>query len=218
MTRAFVGALLVCAGAVTPAAAQTPRWELGIGALVTGTESAGDTNASLLSPGGDSLTLFRASHRITSGLGLEGGLSWRLRDKLRAEVAIGWLKADFESRISGDFEDVPDVSLTQGVQQFRGEVAVAYRVLHRGRLSAFVRGGAGAFREITTDQALVGNGASASLGGVAHVLVRQAPSGLFGRLAIRVEARAVVRRSGITFGEEGARVSPTFVAGLVFGR
>lgn len=206
------------AGLVAPAAAQTARWELGIGALLTGRESAGTTNASLLSPGGDSVTLFRTTNRITSGLGVEGQLSWRLRERLRAEVAFGWVTADFESRISGDFEDVPDLSVTQGVRQFRGEVAVAYRVFQRGRLSASVRGGAGGFREITTDKALVGNGASASLGGVAHFLVRQAPSGLFGRMALRVEARAVVRQGGVKFGDEGARVSPAFVAGLVFGR
>jgi len=216
--RAFVGAVLLSAGLVTPAAAQTPRWEFGIGALLTGRESAGTTNASLLSPGGDTVTLFRTTNRITSGLGVESQLSWRLRERLRAEIAFGWVSADLESRVSGDFEDVVDVSLTQGLQQFRGEVAVAYRLLQRGRWSAFVRGGAGGFREITTDKALVGNGTSASLGGVAHFLVRQAPSGLFGRIALRFEARAVVRQGGVKFGNDGARVSPAFVAGLVIGR
>ncbi len=216
--RALVGVFLLSAGLVAPAAAQTPRWEVGIGALLTGRESAGTTSASVLGPGGDSLTLFRATNRVTSGLGVESQLSLRLRERLRAEFAFGWVRADLESLIFGDFEGVPDVSLTQGVQQFRGEVAVAYRLLQRGRLSAFVRGGAGGFREITTDQALVGNGASASLGGVAHVLVRQAPSGLFGRIALRLEARAVVRHGGVKFGDEGARVSPAFVAGLIISR
>jgi len=216
--RALLGAFLVSAITVMPAAAQTPRWELGVGALVTGTESAGTTNATLLTPGGETLTLFRSTNRVASGLGAESFLSWRLRERLRAEVAFGWLTTDFESRISGDFEDVPGLSITQGVKQYRGEVAVAYRLLNRGRLSAFVRGGAGGYREITGDKALAGNGVSGSLGGVAHYLVRQAPSGFFGRLAIRVEARAVVRRGGIKFGDEGARLSPVFVAGLVVGR
>ncbi len=216
--KALVGVLLLSAGFVAPAAAQTPRWEFGVGALLTDREAAGTTSATLLSPGGDTLTLFRTTNRVTSGLGVESQLSWRLRERLRAEVAFGWVRADLESRISSDFEGVPNVSLTQGVQQFRGELAVAYRLLQRGRLSAFVRGAAGGFREITTDKVLVGNGTSASLGGVAHVRVRQAPSGLFGRMALRLEARVVVRKGGIKFGDDGARVSPTLVAGVVIGR
>jgi hypothetical protein len=217
MNRVFA-ALVAVVGSVMPVAAQTPRVEIAVGGMLAGVTSAGETNATLLNSSGGALTLFRTSNRITAGKGVEGLVSMRLRERLRVEVAFGWANADFESRISGDFEGAPDVSVTQGVQQFSGDVALVHRVIQRGRLAAFVRGGAGVFREVTSDRAVVDNGVTASLGGVTQFLVRQAASGLFGRVALRAEARLVVRRGGIEFGSASTRLSPVFVAGLVVGR
>lgn len=216
-TRACVVSLVLLA-AVMPAAAQTPRVEVALGGILTGAVSAGDVNADLTDSSGGTLTLFRTSNRVTSGQGVEGRVSLRLREKLQIEFGAGWVSADFESHISSDFEGAPDLSATQGVQQFAGEVALAYRVLSRGRWGAFVRVGVGGFREITSDRALVDNGLSGTVGGGAQFQIRQAPSGFFSRVGLRADARLLARRGGIEFGDVGTRLSPVFVAGLVIGR
>ena len=209
---------MLLAGAVAPAAAQAPKVEVVIGGLLTGAVQAGGVDADLIDPSGGTLTLFRTSSRITPGTGLEGQVSLRLRERLRIEIGLGWVSADFESRVSSDLEGVPDLSVTKGAHQFAGEVALAYRFLSRGRWSAFARGGAGGFREITSDRALVDNGFAASLGAGAQVLIRQAASGFFGRVGLRGEARLLARRGGIEFGDGGTRLSPMFVVGVVIGR
>lgn len=214
----WLSAGLVLAAGVVPAAAQTPRVEVAIVGALTGAVSAGDVKADLTDASGGTLTLFRTSNRITAGKGIEGLVSLRFREQLRIELGVGWATADFESRVSGDFEGVPDLTATQGLQQFTGEIALAYRFVNRGRWTVFARGGAGAFREITRDRALVDNGLAASLGGGTQFLIRQAPAGFFGRVALRAEARVLARRGGIEFGDVGTRLTPVFAAGLVVGR
>jgi hypothetical protein len=134
------------------------------------------------------------------------------------ELAVGWGRTDFESEISADFEDVPPLTATQLVNQYSGELALAYRVLQRGRLDLFVRAGGGGFREITSDRALVDNGWRASIGGGTQIRLRQAPSGWLGRLAVRADVRLQARGGGIAFGDSDTRLFPSVFAGMVIGQ
>jgi hypothetical protein len=198
----------------SPAEAQVPKVEVAVVGVLSGGVSLGTLDATLDAPGGSTLPLFRTSNRLTSGRGVEGLVSTRVLERLRVEVAFGWAMADFDTRVTSDFEGVPDVSLTQGVQQFSADAALVYRVLEHGRWSGFVRGAAGVFREITQDRALVDNGVGTSLGAGAQFKLRPAPARL---LALRGEARWLARWGGIDFGDAGARLSPVFTAGLVVG-
>ena len=202
----------------TPALAQSPRLEFGVGAIFTGAASAGTVDATLLDPSGGELRLFRTTNRIASGLGVEGLLSTRLRERLRLELALGWGSNDFESQVTSDFENVPDLTASQKVNQFTAEVGLAWRVMQRSRVDVFVRGAGGGFREITSDRTLVDNGWRASVGGGAQIRLRQSPSGSLGRLALRADVRLQARGGGIAFGDSGTRLSPAVFAGLVIGQ
>ena len=216
--RLVVGMFLSFAVFGTPALAQSPRLEFGVGGIFTGAASAGAVDATLLDPSGGSLTLFRTTNRIASGLAVEGVVSTRLRERLRLELALGWGTADFESQITNDFEGVPDVTASQAVNQFTAEVALAWRVMRRSRFDVFVRGAGGGFREITNDRTLVDNGWRASVGGGTQIRLRQAPSGWLGRLALRADVRLQARGGGIAFGDLRTRLSPSVFAGLVIGQ
>lgn len=210
--------VLMLAACAAPAFAQAPSVEFGVGGILSGAASAGETDASLLDPSGGSLALFRTTNRIAPGTGVEGLVSITLSERWRFEVNFGWVRTDFESRISGDFEGAAELSLTQAVNQYSADAALAVRVIQRRRWDMFLRGGAGGFREITTDRALVANGWRASAGGGANIWLRQAPPGSFGYVALRVEARVQARQRGIAFGDSGRRLSPVVFAGVVIGR
>jgi hypothetical protein len=201
-----------------PALAQSERLQLAVGGAFRGAASAGTTEASLLDSSGAPLVLYRSTNRVTFGKGAEGLISSQLRDGLRLELGVAWVRAKFESRISSDFEDVPDVSATQSFNQYAGEVALVWRVMQQKKFDVFVRGGVGGFREITSDRALVDNGWRATVGGGTQYRLREAASGWLGHLALRADIRLQVRGAGIEFGESRTRVSPSLFAGLVFGQ
>ena len=205
-------------GSAAPALAQSERLQLGIGGVFNGAASAGSSEATLIDSSGGSLVLYRTDNRVTFGKGLEGLVSMPLRDGLRVEIAVAWVRSKFESQISSDFEDVPDVSVTQNVNEYTGEVALVWRIIRRNRFDVFVRGGAGGFREITSDRALVDNGWRATVGGGTQYRLREAASGWLGRLALRADVRLLARGAGIAFGESRTRVSPSLFAGLVIGQ
>ncbi|HUR21906.1 MAG TPA: outer membrane beta-barrel protein [Vicinamibacterales bacterium] len=216
--RLCIGVLCVLAASTTPALAQRSRVEVGVGGVFNGAADAGSEDAALLDAAGGSLRLFRASNRMASGWGAEGLVSTRVGERLRLELAVGWGSTDFETRLSDDFEDVPALSVTQKVNQFTGELALAYRIVQRGRFDVFVRAGGGGFREITGDRALVENGWRGSVGGGTQIRLRDASSGWLGRLALRADLRVHARGGGIAFGDSGTRLSPSVFAGLVIGK
>jgi hypothetical protein len=211
-------ALVVLAASAAPARAQSPGIEVGLGGVFNASTPAGVVDAALLDPSGGSIQLFRTTNRMASGLGAEAFLSARLSERLRVELAVGWGSRDFESEISGDFEDAAPVTLSQKVDHFSGDIALAYRLIQRGRFDVFVRGGGGGFREITSDRALVDNGWRATVGGGTQIRLRDSSSGWFGRLALRADLRVHARGGGIAFGDSRRRVSPSAFAGFVIGQ
>lgn len=218
MSRLWIGTMLVVAVLAAPAWAQPAQGEVGVGGVFTGAAQAGTVDALLLDPSGGTLRLYRTTNRIGSGFGAEGLFSKRLGERWRWELAIGWGRTDLETEVSADFEDVPPLTVAQTVNQYSAELALAYRVVQRGRVDVFVRAGGGGFREITTDRALVDNGWRASVGGGTQLRLRQASSGWLGGLALRADVRMQARGRGIAFGDSRARLSPSVFAGLVIGQ
>jgi len=214
----FLGACVLMAGSASPALAQTPRVAVGVGGTFSTAVSTGTTEATLIDSAGGSLVVFRAANRIASGSGVEGLVSVKVRDRVRAEFNVGWVATKFESEISGDIENADVVTATQKVNQYTADVALTWRLLERGRLALFLRGGAGGFREITADRALVDNGWRMGGGVGTQIRLRQASSGWLGRIAARVDVRVNARRGGIEFGHSGSRMSTLVFAGLVFGQ
>lgn len=202
-------------------AASTPAWsrvEIAISGMVVGGASAGDVEANLVDPAGDPLVLFRTSNRVSAGGGIEGQVSLRFTDHLAAELGAGWARTRLTSRLSGDFEGVPALSASVVLNQVTVEGDLVYHLSRRGRWAPFARAGAGWLRELTADRVLAENGLSANLSGGIKYWMREGAPGLFGRLALRAEARLLVRHGGVAFGSRQTRVSPSLVLGLVIGR
>ena len=189
-----------------------------MGGVASGAAPAGDVNATLIDSNGNALSLFKTANRIAPGIGAELHVAVRVRPRLRIELSGAWRRADLESEVTSDFEDASAITVGQGMNQFTVEGSVVYGFARRGKIDPFLRAGAGWLREITADRALVENGLSANLGGGIKYWVRESRPGLFGRLALRVEARLAVRHGGIAFGDAGVRLAPTLAAGLVIGR
>lgn len=216
--RGFSRACAVVFVFASAASAQTPRVEVTLGGVVAGPASTGDVNATLIDSGGNALTLFKSSNRVTTGMGAEAQVAVRIRQRLFVELSGTWVPTHMETRVTSDLEGAAPIAARLGVHQFTVEGSLQYVFARRGRWDPFVRGGAGWLRELTTDRAVVENGFGANLGGGIKYWVRESRPGLFGRLALRAEVRLVARRGGLAFGDAGTRLAPMFAAGLVIGR
>lgn len=198
--------------------AQTRKIEVALGAAVSGASSAGATRAELLDSAGNPVTLFEATHRTSVGLGLDGGLMYRLGPGVALELSGSWTGPDLETHISRDFEGAAGTTLSLGMHRFSAEAAVVRHFGRRGAAEPYLRAGGGWFRELTTDRARVDDGVAAHVGGGLKYWVHESGTGWLGHLALRADVRLVMRHSGITLGDPGTRWSPSASAGLVIAR
>lgn len=218
--RAVVRVALLVLAVVIPVAAdaQTRKIELTVGAIASGASSAGVTRAELLDSAGNPVTLFEATHRTSVGIGIDAGLLYRWRPAIALEVSGSWTRPDLETRISDDFEGADDTVLSLGMHRFSAEAAAVRHFGRRGGAEPYVRAGAGWFRELTTDRALVDNGLTGHAGAGFKYWVREGHRGWLGHIALRADVRLVMRRGGIALGEVGTRWSPAASAGLLISR
>lgn len=219
MSGATLAGVLVLALAVpATVGAQTRKVEIGVSAVVSGASSAGATRSELLDSSGNPVTLFEAKHRTSVGPGVEAGLLYRLTPRVALELAGSWIRPDFETRITSDFEGTDDTTLSLGMHRFSAEAAVVRHFGRRGAVEPYVRAGGGWFRELTTDRALVDDGVAGHVGGGFNYWVREGSAGWLGHVAIRADVRLVMHHGGITMGDAGTRWSPSASAGLVIAR
>jgi hypothetical protein len=215
MTRLILVVLLV---APFTAEAQTRKIELALGAAVSGAASAGATRAELIDSSGNPVTLFEATHRTSVGLGMEAGLLYRWRPRLSLELSGSWTRPDLETKISDDFEDAGDTTLSLGMHRFSAELAVVRHFSRRGAAEPYVRAGAGWFRELTTDRALVDDGVTGHVGAGIKYWIREGRPGWIGDVALRADLRLAARQGGIELGDAGTRWSPAATVGVVIAR
>lgn len=213
-------ALLAC---VAPATAQTtapagpPRSELAVAAGLVGPVSYGSRNAEIVRPSGAPLVLFQTENRLAAGVLLELHLGRQLTDRLLVEASGAWQRADFETRVSDDFEGAEAATLTAGSSRFAVEGAVLWTLARRGPLALFARGGAGWMRELAGGGAIVEDGVIGSVGAGVKYWWRDNPGGRVPRIGLRVEGRASLRSAAITLGDRSWRVAPVVAGGVVFG-
>jgi hypothetical protein len=212
MRRAtLAGALVWCLAVSTGVDAQTRKIEIAVGAAVSGASSAGVTRAELLDSAGNPVTLFEAAHRTSVGPGVDAGLLYRMSPRIAFELSGSWIRPDFETKITSDFEGADDTTLSLGMHRFSAEAAVVRHFGRRGAAEPYLRAGGGWFRELTTDRALVDDGIAAHAGGGFKYWVRNT-------VAFRADVRLSMRRGGIALGDAGTRWSPSASAGLVIAR
>lgn len=195
------------------------RFEVSGGVSWLGGYDLGARDATLTgnagTPGGE-VVLFRAESDVSSCVGIDVRVGVRMTRRLIADAAFGYAQPDLRVRITGDFEQAADVTLTDTVSQYviGGELRYHFTDwASPGRLSPFVSGGAGYLRQLASDAAAVESGTLAFGGGGIAWRLGGKPRGTLRGYGVRVDARLNWRSSGIDV-EDATRLFPSFGAGL----
>ena len=204
---------MACAGVIaasTPAFAQQPArqsMELAGGIVWAAPRSLGTVNADLLDSDGLPVTLFRAENETGPALGLEVILSQAVARRIDVEFAGSWTRVDARTSITGDFEDVPDVTVSETITRYALEGGVVWRFAERGRVAWFLRGSGGWMREVVGDLSLAENGILYSGGVGLKYWMSRRPTGQ-DQFGIRAEFRMMGRHDGIALEDESFRLWP----------
>ena len=192
--------------------------EFVIGGVFAGPTSVGSAPAELLG-GSDvpTVTLFRVENSLAPGFGIEANIGVRWRGPWWIEVSGGWTRSQVRTKITDDFEDAPNETISSPMSRFLLEGAMLRYFRSRASSSLFARFNGGWMRETAGGNTLVGDGLIAGGGiGYRHWW-RTAGKGSVKRLGLRLEGRAEIRSGGISLGEAGIRFGPSATALLVFG-
>jgi hypothetical protein len=201
---------------VAPASAQPrdPRLEVSAGGLFAGGYDLVSSSADLVTnqAGGGAYTVFDADTRAESAPAFEARAGWRLTERFTLEGGALVGRPRLASRLSSDVEGAPDATIYEDVSQYIIDAAVtaALGSLGGGRVTPFVRVGAGYLRELHEDNMLVETGQAYHAGGGLTAWF-----GASRRLGVRFDGRIYLLQGGIDLGTS----SRTMAAGggaLVF--
>lgn len=164
--------------------------------------------------------LFDTDTEIEAGPAVEARIGVHVTRVIEIEGAFRYARPRIATRITGDFEDAPDLTATQTFSQFGFELNGLFHLtgLTFGRALPFVSVGGGYLRELHNGREVVETGQLGQAGGGLKVLLSQSPRGLVRAIGLRADARVCVRRGGIEIDEgEPLRTYATAAAGLVIG-
>lgn len=219
--RVLLAALAVCGAALpiapAPALAQpvdTGRIEVAGAARVLGAISFGDVPALETTPGGGTAPLFESNSRLEGSIGPAASIGVRLVRGLRAEAAVAYNSTHLSTRITGDRENVPDISVDTPVRQFmiEGGLVAQLRRWQAGPIAPFVTGGAGYVRQLYDGRTLVETGTAYYAGGGLYYERVAARPGLVKSAGLRVDVRALFMRDGVNL-DDATHVTPLLTAG-----
>jgi hypothetical protein len=218
-------ALIVAVGAWRPALAQLPpdppvhRFEASIGGMwLTGAAlGAGDAELRRNSLPADEFALFSADTRMEASPGFDARVAFWLTRSLALEAGAVVLRPMVQTSVSGDIEEVDDLTLEEQVDQYFIEGS-AVLLLERFRIGErtipFVSGGAGYLRQLHEGQTLVESGQVYHVGGGIRHWLRLRDTGFLRAAGLRADARAYFLVNGFSI-EDRARPHGA-VSGSVF--
>lgn len=206
---AFVGA--------APASAQprsAGRIEVSGAARLIGALSFGDVPAEETQPGGGTTALFKTASRLDSSIGPAATFGVALSRRLTAEAAFAYNSTSVTTRISGDVEGIPDVSVSATVRQFmiEGGLVALLRRGPSGGVAPFVTGGLGYVRQLYDGRTFVETGSSYYAGGGLYYERIAARRGLVKSTGLRADVRALFMRDGVN-PDDATRVAPLVTIG-----
>ncbi len=129
-------------------------------------------------------------------------------------MTAAWTRFEVRTAVSDDFEDVPDVTVSDTLTRFSVGGAVLWRFVDRPRVSWFARGGGAWMRELSSDASLVEDGLLIEAGVGVKYWMSTNPAGE-GRFGLRAEFRALNRRRGIEIDDGSFRIWPLVTASAV---
>lgn len=160
--------------------------------------------------GGEPLTLFSSSARVSPAAGIEGRAGVYLGARVSAEAAFQFSRPSLRVTLGDDFENATAKEAVGGLSSYLIGGSVLYH-FGRGRVVPFVMGGAGYLRQLDEDNAEVLTGNELHGGGGVKVWFGTGQS----RFGVRLDARASSRSRSAGF-EQKRRVLPVVGAGLVY--
>jgi len=204
---------------VAPASAQSvplpPRVLFDVGGTLIGGGALGTTDATYLTPTGQSLTLFSTSQSWSAGAGITGHLQVRLKPRVALELSGTWTRPEIRSKITGDFEGAADTTALQPVSQFLTNGGVVVSFARHGAWTPFARGAVGWLRHLSSDQTLYQDGLSVELGGGVTYVWRPTP-GHLRPYGLRADVWANLRRGGLELAQASRIIAPGFSAEFIF--
>ncbi len=201
---------------LAPASAQPrePRFELSAGGLFAGGYDLTGASANLVrnQSGGGDFAIFNTDTRAESAPGFEVRAGWRLTPRFTVEGGLVVGRPRLASRLSGDVEGAPDVTISEDLSQYiiDASVTAALGSFSGGRIVPFVRAGAGHLRELHEDNTLLETGQAYHAGGGLTAWLGERR-----RLGLRIDGRMYFLRGGIDFGKSSRTVT-TGGGALVF--
>jgi hypothetical protein len=226
VTRVAVLIISASVWAAAPAAAQVapPRTtpslgsiEVSGGVLWQGGFDLGNRTAELTrnDPTGGPLDLFTTSSDVDAIAGLRARVAYYLSPSVAIEGGLQYSRPVLAVRLSGDFEEAPDVTAEETLQRYLFDGSLVYYLtglsFAAGRGTPFVSAGAGYLRELHESRELVETGTEFhGSGGLNYWL-----GGGRRRLGLRAEAGFSSRDGGADPGE-GRRTVPVVSASVVY--
>jgi hypothetical protein len=214
---AMLGAAIGSVHAQTTAAPEPPAvedgaFELGMGVIWIGGSDLGSTIASLTpNSGGTPFILFRARTNLAAGAGIQTRLGYRLSDSFTAEAAFSYRRPEFQSTITDDVE-LPGTQITlserlaEYVFELNGVLSRPRWALAGGRTHPFLQGGAGYLNHYHEGGRVREGGWLFHVGGGMRFGLAARAIGWFDSVALRTDARVVVRSGGVGADDQTAAV------------
>ncbi len=214
-------AVFLCAAAElslpAPASAQASdagSIEVSGAARVLGGISFAAVPAFETAPGGAPVPVFESTSRLEGSIGPVASVGVGLSRALRAEVAFAYNSTRLTTRVSGDTENAPDISVDTPVRQFmvEGGLVAHLRRWQAGALAPFVAAGAGYVRQLYDGRTLVETGTAYYAGGGLYYERLAARPGLVKSAGLRVDVRALFMKDGVNL-DDATHVAPVLTAG-----
>jgi hypothetical protein len=170
--------------------------------------------------GAPTVDLFDTSTAIEAFPAVEARLGVHVGSVFEIEGAFRYARPELQTRITGDFENAPDLTATEPFSQYAIELngVIHLNALRFGDGVPFIFGGAGYLRELHNGRELVETGEQIQGGAGVKILFARSPRGFVRSVGIRADARVYARRRGVEIDDdEPVRLHGGAGAALIIG-
>jgi hypothetical protein len=218
VTRVLAAVAWIALATARPARADG-RFEIGGGFGWASGHSLGSRETTITGgqvPAGLPVVIFASDVSMEGGPRGEIALGWHLTRGLVLE-AMGTLSgAQLASRVRGDIEGAPALTVRSSLLQVTAEGGARLELpWSHGRLTPFVSGSGGYLRHVHERRLLVETGTIFSFGGGIVVAPPTPARGVLGRVGYRADVRGIARSGGADI-EDTVRIGVAVSGGAFF--
>jgi hypothetical protein len=218
VTRVLAAVAWIALATARPARADG-RFEIGGGFGWASGHSLGTREATITGgqvPTGLPVVIFASDVSMEGGMRGEIVLGWHLTPGLVLEASGTLSGGHLASRIRGDIEGAPALTVRSSLLQVTAEGGARFLLpWSRGRLTPFVSGSGGYLRHVHERRLLVETGTVFSFGGGIVIAPPTPARGVWGRLGYRADLRGTARSGGADI-EDTVRFGVAVTGGAFF--